>query len=153
MTLMGAVVAVVLLTLLMPGIAQGQAGRRGDVLDVNTASEKRVASVPGMTPKLVRSLLGRRPFLGSTELDAALQSLTPAQRAEVYRRLFVQVNVNAAPDEELQLVPGMTAATMAAVRKGRPYKTLAQCSGTRWARRSARKQWRPSTRSCSSRST
>ncbi len=124
--LVGAAVVVVLLTLLMPGIAQGQAGRRGDVLDVNTASERDVASVPGMTPELVRSLLGRRPFLSAIELDAALQSLTLAQRAEVYRRLFVQVNVNAAPDEELQLVPGMTPAVMAAVRKGRPYKTLVQ---------------------------
>jgi DNA uptake protein ComE-like DNA-binding protein len=110
----------------MPGITEGQAGRRGDVLDVNTASEKQMAAVPGMTPDLVRSLMGRRPFLVATGLDGALSSLTPAQRAEVYRRLFVQVNVNLAPDEELQLVPGMTAATIAAVKNGRPYKTLAQ---------------------------
>jgi DNA uptake protein ComE-like DNA-binding protein len=116
----------VLLLLLMPGITEGQAGRRGDVLDVNTASEKQMAAVPGMTPDLVRSLMGRRPFLVATGLDGALSSLTPAQRAEVYRRLFVQVNVNLAPDEELQLVPGMTAATIAAVKNGRPYKTLAQ---------------------------
>lgn len=125
MTDVRAVLGVVLL-LLMPGITEGQAGRRGDVLDVNTASEKQIAAVPGMTPDLVRSLMGRRPFLTATELDAALRPLAPAQRAEVYRQLFVQVNVNAAPDEELQLVPGMTAATIAAVKNGRPYKTLAQ---------------------------
>lgn len=125
MTVVRAVLGVVLL-LLMPGITHGQAGRRGEVLDVNTASEKQVAAVPGITPDLVRSLMGRRPFLVATDLDAALPSLTPAQRAEVYRRLFVQVNVNLAPDEELQLVPGMSAATIAAVKNGRPYKTLAQ---------------------------
>jgi len=125
MTDVRAVLGVVLL-LLMPGITEGQAGRRGDVLDVNTASEKQIAAVPGMTPDLVQSLMGRRPFLTATELDAALRPLAPAQRAEVYRQLFVQVNVNAAPDEELQLVPGMTAATIAAVKNGRPYKTLAQ---------------------------
>ncbi len=126
MTFVSAVAVAVPLTLLMPTVAQGQTGRRGDVLDVNTASEKQVASVPGMTPALVRRLLGGRPFLALTDLDAALQSLAPAQRAEVYRRLFVQVNANAATDEELQLVPGMTAAALAAVVKGRPYKTLAQ---------------------------
>jgi len=125
-TLVSATVCVALLPLLMAGTAEGQAGRRGDVLDVNTASEKQVASVPGITPDLAGSLVSRRPFLVATELDAALPSLTPAQRAEVYRRLFVQVNVNLAPDEELQLVPGMTAATIAAVKNGRPYKTLAQ---------------------------
>ena len=125
MTDVRAVLGVVLL-LLMPGITEGQAGRRGDVLDVNTASEKQIAVVPGMTPDLVRSLMGRRPFLTATELDAALRPLAPAQRAEVYRQLFVQVNINAAPDEELQLMPGMTAATIAAVKNGRPYKTLAQ---------------------------
>ena len=118
--------AVVGVVLLMPWSALGQAGRRGDVLDVNTASEKQLASVPGMTTGLVKTLLDRRPFLLMTDLDAALQALMPAQRAEVYRRLFVQVNVNAAPDEELRLVPGMTAATAAAVRGGRPYKTLVQ---------------------------
>jgi len=120
-----AVLGVVLL-LLMPGITQGQAGRRGDVLDVNTASEKQLTAVPGLTPELGRNLMARRPFLVATELDAALPSLTPAQRAEVYRRLFVQVNANLASDDELQLVPGMTAATIAAVKKGRPYRTLAQ---------------------------
>lgn len=125
MTDVRAVLGVVLL-LLMPGITEGQAGRRGDVLDVNTASEKQIAAVPGMTPDLVQSLMGRRPFLTATELDAALRPLAPAQRADVYRQLFVQVNVNAAPDEELQLVPGMTAPTIAAVKNGRPYKTLAQ---------------------------
>lgn len=124
-TVVRTVLGVVLL-LLIPGITQGQAGRRGDVLDVNTASEKQVAAVPGLTPDLVRSLMDRRPFLTATELDAALRPLAPAQRAEVYRRLFVQVNVNLAPDEELQLVPGMTAAAIAAVRQGRPYGTLVQ---------------------------
>ena len=123
MTLMGAVVGVVLL---VPCLARGQVGRRGDVLDVNTATEKQLASVPGLAQGLVKPLLARRPFLTMTDLDAALPSLTPAQRVEVYRRLFVQVNVNAAPDEELQLVPGMTPTTAAAIRQGRPYKALAE---------------------------
>jgi DNA uptake protein ComE-like DNA-binding protein len=61
-----------------------------------------------------------------TELDAALQALDPAQRAAAYRRLFVQVNVNTASDEELRLVPGMTDQLLAGVKAGRPYKTLAQ---------------------------
>jgi DNA uptake protein ComE-like DNA-binding protein len=121
-----AALGVAVLPLLSPRIAAGQAGRRGDVLDVNTASDKQLASVPGITPDLAGSLVGGRPFLTATALDEALQPLAPEQRAQVYRRLFVQVNVNAAPDEELQLVPGMTAATMAAIRQGRPFTTLVQ---------------------------
>ncbi len=123
MTRVGVVIGV---ALLVPCVARGQVGRRGDVLDVNTATEKQLAAVPGLAQGLIKPLLERRPFLTMTELDAALPSLTPAQRTEMYRRLFVQVNVNAAPDEELQLVPGMTPPAAAAIRQGRPYKTLAE---------------------------
>lgn len=119
--------AAVVGVLLMPAVPQGQAGRRGDVLDANTASEKQLVSVPGITPGLASSLVTLRPFVTMTDFDAALgAALSQEQRRGVYRRLFVQVNVNAASDEEMGLIPGLADAVLSEIKKGRPYKTLAQ---------------------------
>ena len=69
-------------------VTQGQVGRRGDVLDVNTASEKQLLAVPGLTPALVKGVISARPFQVTTDLDALLgQSLSCEQRADAYLRL------------------------------------------------------------------
>ena len=105
----------------------GQAGRRGDVLDANTASEKQLLSVPDLTPTLVKGILERRPFVSMSDFDALLgQSLSREQRAEMYRRLFVQINLNTASDAEILLVPGMGQRMLGEFREYRPYRALAQ---------------------------
>jgi DNA uptake protein ComE-like DNA-binding protein len=119
--------AAVVVTLLAPGAASGQAGRRGDVLDANTASEKQLLSVPGMSPALAKALLERRPFLTMTDLDTVLgQSLSREQRTELYRRLFVQINLNTASDAEMLLIPGLGSRMLGEFTEYRPYRALAQ---------------------------
>ena len=106
---------------------QGQAGRRGDVLDANTASEKQLLSVPGLTPALVKGILERRPFQSMTDLDTVLApSVSREQRTDVYRRLFVQINLNTASDAEVQLIPGVGNRMLEEFKEYRPYKALAQ---------------------------
>jgi DNA uptake protein ComE-like DNA-binding protein len=113
--------------LLLPALVAAQAGRRGDVLDVNTASEKQLLSVPGLTPALVKSLMERRPFVAMADLDALLgQSLGRDQRTEVYRRLFLQLNLNTATDAEIQLIPGLGPRLLEEFKEYRPYRALAQ---------------------------
>jgi DNA uptake protein ComE-like DNA-binding protein len=108
-------------------VTQGQVGRRGDVLDVNTASEKQLLAVPGLTPALVKGVISARPFRVTTDLDALLgQSLSREQRAEVYRRLFLQINLNTASDAELLLIPGLSARLAGEFKQYRPYRALAQ---------------------------
>ena len=107
--------------------ARGQAGRRGDMLDANTASEKQLLTVQGLTPALVKNILGARPFITMSDFDTLLgQSLSRDQRAEVYRRVFVQVNLNTASDAEILLVPGMGNRMLGEFKEYRPYKALAQ---------------------------
>jgi DNA uptake protein ComE-like DNA-binding protein len=113
--------------LLVPAVADAQAGRRGDVLDANTASEKQLLSVPGVTPALARGILARRPFLTMSDFDALLgESLSREQRAETYRRVFVQINLNAATDAEILLIPGMGTRMLGEFEEYRPYKALVQ---------------------------
>jgi DNA uptake protein ComE-like DNA-binding protein len=119
--------AAIILALVVPAGLQGQAGRRGDVLDANTASEKQLLFVPAITPALARSILERRPFLTIEDLDVLVgQSLTREQRAEVYRRLFVQINLNTASDAEVLLIPGLGTGMLEEFKEYRPYRALAQ---------------------------
>ena len=127
MTVLKSVAAAVVLLMLAAGAVQGQAGRRGDVLDANTAAEKQLLSVPGLTPALVKSILDRRPFLTMTDFDALLgQSLSREQRTAVYRRVFVQVNLNTASDAEILLIPALGNRMLGEFKEYRPYRALAQ---------------------------
>ena len=121
------ILCAVVVALLTPGEVHGQAGRRGDVLDANTASEKDLLSVPGITPMLAKDILGRRPFLTMIELDKSLAtSLSPEQRGNVYRRLFVQINLNTASDAEILLIPGLGNRMLHEFQEYRPYRAIAQ---------------------------
>jgi DNA uptake protein ComE-like DNA-binding protein len=123
----GFVIAALVSALVTPAIVAGQAGRRGNVLDVNTASEKQLLSVPGLTPALVKSLMSRRPFLAMTDVDMLLgQSLSREQRAEAYRQLFLQINLNTASDAEIQLIPALGPRLLGEFKEYRPYRALAQ---------------------------
>jgi DNA uptake protein ComE-like DNA-binding protein len=118
--------AVVIVLLAQPAV-QGQVGRRGDVLDANTAPEKELLSVPGLNPTLAKSILGRRPFLTMTDLDSLLgTSLSQEQRTDLYRRVFVQINLNTASDAEILLIPGLGNRMLREFKEYRPYKALAQ---------------------------
>lgn len=119
--------ALLALVLIVPAGLQAQAGRRGDVLDVNTASETQLLSVSGLTPAIVKTIMSRRPFLQMTELDTALgQSLSAEQRTNVYRRLFVQINLNTASDAEIMMIPGLGKRMLGEFKEYRPYRALAQ---------------------------
>lgn len=123
LTLFAAIVVVIL----APAGLQGQAGRRGEVLDANTVTEKDLLSVPGITPALAKAIVGRRPFLTMTEFDGLLgASLSREQRADVYRRVFVQINLNTASDAEILMIPGLGNRMLEEFKEYRPYKALSQ---------------------------
>jgi DNA uptake protein ComE-like DNA-binding protein len=121
------VFAPLILAVVIPASVYGQAGRRGDVLDANTASDKQLLSIPGLTPALVRIIIERRPFLTMADLDALLApSLSREQRTEVYRRVFVQINLNTASDAEILLIPRLGQRMLGEFKEYRPYRALAQ---------------------------
>ena len=119
--------AVMVLACLAPVAMQAQAGKRGDVLDANTASEKQLLGLPGLTPALVKTIVERRPFLAVTDLDTVLgQSLNREQRTAVYQRLFLQINLNTASDAEILLIPGLGQRMLGEFKEYRPYRAVAQ---------------------------
>jgi len=113
--------------LLLPSHVAAQVGKPVTIVDANIASEKELTGLPHMTPALVKSVLASRPFPSITELDALVgRSLSPAQRIELYGRLFVHLNLNTATREQILLIPNAGQRMVREFLEYRPYKALAQ---------------------------
>ncbi len=113
--------------LAIAGSLFAQLGRQQDLLDPNVASEKELLALPHLNAVIVKSITEQRPFLSITALNAVLAPvLKPAQLTELYKRLFVHINLNTATSEEMLLIPGMGKRMVHEFEEYRPYKTLAQ---------------------------
>lgn len=109
------------------GPTPAQVGRQPGMVDPNLATEQELLALPGLTPALVKGILEKRPFPSITDLNAFLgQSLTPEQRTELYRKMFVHINLNTASREEILLIPGVGNRMLREFQEYRPYKALAQ---------------------------
>ncbi len=127
MTHRGSSALLLIAALLLPPSAAAQVGKAVTIIDANIASEKELAGLPHLAPALVKSLMSARPFPSITELDALLgKSLTPAQRTELYGRLFVHLNLNTATREQILLIPNAGTRMVREFLEYRPYKALAQ---------------------------
>lgn len=123
---MRALSAVAALSLCLTMPAAAQLGRQQGLLDPNVTHDSLLLRLPGITPAIVRSLKDARPILSVVTLDSILaaNSLSPAQRKALYPKLFIHVDVNRGSDAELRLIPELSAARLAAIKAGRPWKTL-----------------------------
>ena len=105
---------------------QGQVGQ-SQLVNPDLASEKDLLALPHMNPALVKSILAQRPFLQMADLHALLsKTLSKEQLAELYGKMFVQINLNTASNEEILLIPGIGNRMLREFREYRPYKNIAQ---------------------------
>ena len=119
-------IAVLFTALLLSSVPGAQVGT--GLLDLNTATEKDLGGLPGMTAATVKGLLDRRPFGSITELNTFLleQKLTPEQTAGIYRKAFIHVNLNTGTREEILLIPGAGNRMAREFAEYRPWRTWAQ---------------------------
>src|SRR5687767_6439496 len=119
--------AAMIVALLFAGALPSAQVAKG-LLDVNTAAEKELLSLPHMNAATVKALVARRPFMSVTDLHAFLleQKLTAEQATDVYRKAFVHVNLNTATREEILLIPGAGTRMAREFAEYRPWKTWAQ---------------------------
>ena len=111
----------------LPRAAVAQVGKSVTVLDANVAGEAELLALPHLNAALVKGLLERRPFLSATDLNAFLSgSLSKEQLTELYGKLFVAINLNTAPREEILLIPGVGNRMLREFLEYRPYAALAQ---------------------------
>ena len=103
-----------------------QTGKPVTIVDANTVSAAELAKLPNMTPDLAKAVIAKRPFKTIKDLDNALGGLTKEQRAELYVKLFVPINLNTATDEEILLIPNLGPRMLREFKEYRPYEALAK---------------------------
>ena len=108
------------------GLALAQTGKPVTITDANTISEGDLARLPHMTPALAKAVVAKRPFKTVKDLDTALSALSKMDRAELYVRLWVPINLNTATDEEILLIPNLGNRMLREFKEYRPYTNLAQ---------------------------
>jgi DNA uptake protein ComE-like DNA-binding protein len=123
MTLRAAILAIAVSFSAGPAVAQ--VGRQPGMMDPNLATEQELAALPHMTPALARGILDQRPFLNITALNTYLAaSLSKEQLTELYRKMFIHINLNTAPKEEILLIPGVGNRMLHEFEEYRPYRGL-----------------------------
>ena len=119
--------ALIVILVCAAAAVDAQSGRRQDVIDPNVATEQELRGLPHLSPALVKAVLDGRPFSNMLQLDALLaKSLSRPQITELYRRMFIQINLNTASKQEIMLIPGMGERMLHEFEEYRPYKALAQ---------------------------
>lgn len=109
---------------IVPGLAPAFA-QEAARLDPNTATAEELAAVPGLDPALAAAIEAGRPYATILDLDALLRGMLSAEEAQaLYEHLFVPIDLNAASEEEIALIPGMSPRMVHEFEEYRPYPDL-----------------------------
>jgi len=111
--------------LLVAGAVAAQVGANKTLLDPNLASREQLLTVPHFDAALVDALIEERPFLTMAALDKRLRGPVAAEQLpEVYAKLWLAIDLNAATREELLLIPGVGKKMAHEFEEYRPYDGL-----------------------------
>ena len=121
-------IATLVIALFLAVPATAQVGKSLGVVDANTVTEADLTKVPGMTPALAKAVVAARPFDSITALNAFLlgQKLTQEQANELYKSVFIHINLNTASAAEIMLIPGAGKRMAHEFEEYRPWKAYAQ---------------------------
>ena len=112
--------------LLLVDVAVAQVGQNDTLLYADTATREELASLPHMTEARAEAVIAKRPFANAAAFDDALADLSDEQRTDLYGRVFLPINLNAASEAEIMLIPGMTGRMAHEFEEYRPYTSLEQ---------------------------
>lgn len=113
---------------LAPLTASAQLGRQMGLVDPNVATEAQLLAVPHLNATVVKALMDKRPFMNVVELNTWLltQGLTQAQLGESYGKMFIHVNLNVSPRDEILLIPRAGTRMAREFDEYKPYAGYAQ---------------------------
>ncbi|HEX9564748.1 MAG TPA: hypothetical protein VF981_12280 [Gemmatimonadaceae bacterium] len=94
-------------TAMASSTGSAQLGRQMGLVDPNVATEAQLLGVPHMNAAIVKGVMDKRPFMNIVELNTWLltQGVTQEQLGDSYTKMFIHVNLNASPRDEIMLIP------------------------------------------------
>ncbi len=108
-------------------MAFGQVGNNFGVLNPNIATAEELSELSHISSSLAEDIIDNRPFLTMEDFDNLLsESLDEDQRTDLFVHLFVPINLNAASEDEIMLVPGIGKRMQHEFEEYRPYRNIAQ---------------------------
>ena len=108
-------------------MAFGQVGNNFGVLNQNIATAEELSELSHISSSLAEDIINNRPFLTMEDFDNLLsESLDEDQRTDLFVHLFVPINLNAASEDEIMLVPGIGKRMQHEFEEYRPYSNLVQ---------------------------
>ncbi len=108
-------------------MAFGQVGNNFGVLNPNIATAEELSELSHISSSLAEDIIDNRPFLTMEDFDNLLsESLDEDQRTDLFVHLFVPINLNAASEDEIMLVPGIEKRMQHEFEEYRPYSNLVQ---------------------------
>lgn len=91
-------------------------------INLNTASAEEILLVPGAGRRMTREFAEYRPWKTYAQFDKEIgKYVGPEATAKLAQYTFIPMNPNTASDADLQTIPGANAATVTAIKSGRPY--------------------------------
>ena len=107
--------------------ATAQVGNNQNLVDPNLADRGMLLELPHADQALADAIIAARPIISASQLDQVVSArLGEAERAELYGRLFRQIDLNSASEQEIMLIPGMNARMTHEFEEYRPYTSLDQ---------------------------
>lgn len=108
--------------------SHAQTEKSETLVDPNAATREQLIAVADLTPAVVDALLAARPFAGTAAFDAFLleQKLTREQLGELYKKIFLPIDLNTATRAEILLIPGVGNRMAHEFEEYRPYKSIEQ---------------------------
>ena len=110
-----------------PAAAPTAGTASGALLHPDSVTREQLMAIPGMTAAAADAVLGGRPHADMRAVDRALAPhLGEPVRDSVYARVWSPIDLNAATDEEILLIPGVGARMLREFKEYRPYDGIAK---------------------------
>lgn len=107
-------------------VGAAHADHHNERLNANTATAEQLAAI-GVGGATSSAILSGQPFANTAAFNAVIDPNMPdADKAELFTRVFVPIDLNKASRDEIMLIPGMTRRMAHEFEEYRPYSSIDQ---------------------------